>query len=368
MIVIGIAVAASAFSLLFLNRWLITNVPIEVFARVWQYYVGYQDVGFVRRLLVGTIVSASHITDFFQSEFVFGHVFHSVTIIVLAGIFLHYILKNHELEKPYKYLIIFFSPFFIQQMGTTTGTQDVILVILAAISVFYAGSWIGIILISIIGLLVHELFIFLVPAILIIHSIQKGENIFSAACLLTGVGLLAVFLMITIGGKLQMERTLYEQIVVEKIPLAAYQHSLWSGYFELSTSVKENMVEGENFIARYIHYYTFAIIPTAYMLFLVISVVFQKSINLSMTKWCLFLSICFPLVATFFAIDYYRWVGLSANLALIWMVYQMGQQKFTLQKWQWIVLLLCCFLAPFGGNEFHLPFPLHQPLLQKLGF
>lgn len=368
LIVISIAVAATLFSLLFLNRWFISNVPVEVFARVWQYYVGYQDVGFARRLLVGTVISASHVTDFFQNEFVFGHVFHSVTIVALAGILLHYIFKKKAFNQPFRYLAIFFSPFLIQQMGSTTGNLDVILVILAAISIFYVRSLKGVFLLSVTGLLGHELFIFLVPAILLIHSLQKKENIFSGSYILTSIGLAAAFLLVTLGGKLEMDQPVYEQIVAQKIPLAAYQHSLWSGYFELTTSVQQNITEGESFIHKYIHYYRFACIPTGYTLFLVLSVVNQKSIESNRIKWLLFLSFCFPVAATFFAIDYYRWLGLSANLSIIFMVYLIAGNQLILRKWQWAMLVLCCLLAPFGGNEFHLPLPLHQPLLQKLGF
>ncbi len=366
-ILAGLVVASVLYSLLFLNRWLVTNVPIEVFARLWQYYVGYQDVGFARRLLLGTVLSGTRLTNLFENEFIFGHFFHSLTIIVLAGVCLIYILKKKAFNNPWKYLIIFFSPAFIQQMGSTTGNTDAVLILFFAVSALFVRSiWMTVVL-SIPALLIHELYILLVPSLFVIHSVRQDKNFISLQYILPLGFIGLTFLMITSLGKIQVDKETYEQIVASKIPLAAYRHSLWSGYFELSTTIQQNFREGITFIKNYFPHYRFALLPTTYMLFIAASAAFQKGIKLPKQQILLFLTFILPISATFFAIDYYRWVGFSANIAIVFSLYLMGTGQFHLKKWQWAVLIISCLMAPFGGNEFLLPFPLHQPLLHKFG-
>ena len=48
-----------AGSLIFLNRWVVTDLGLHSFGRVWQYYVSYFDYGFVRRAFFGTILDVT---------------------------------------------------------------------------------------------------------------------------------------------------------------------------------------------------------------------------------------------------------------------------------------------------------------------
>lgn len=363
--IVFIAVLGTTYSLLFLNRWIFTNVPIDVFARVWQYYVGYQDVGFARRLLVGSAIQWSHITQYFQNEFIFAHAFHSMSILAVSGVALYYILKNKSQQTAWKYLIVFFSPAFIQQMGSTTGNMDSILVLLAAVSFFFARRLKVLVGIALIGISIHELYIFLLPSIILLHAIRKKKKIFSATNFIAVAIPAVYFILITSLGKIDLDKEAYESMMAVKIPLAAYGHSLWSGYFELSTSVHDNFLEGQSFIKNYLPLYQFAILPTLYTILIAWMVSIQKFFS-GKQKALVLIALLFPMIATFFAIDYYRWLGLSANLSILYIIFLMSQSKFHLARWQWIVLLLFCLLAPMGGNEFHLPFPLHQPLLNKL--
>lgn len=117
---------------------------------------------------------------------------------------------------------------------------------------------------------------------------------------------------------------------------------------------------------RYTRNFHYTIIPTIYLILLVLSVSFQNYQSKNIKNWMIFTSLLIPLLASIFAIDYYRWLGMSANLSIIFMVYLLGENQFYLKKWQWIILILGGLLAPFGGNEMHIPFPLHQPMIQKL--
>lgn len=363
--IVLIAVLGTTYSLLFLNRWIFTNVPIDVFARVWQYYVGYQDVGFARRLLVGSAIQWSPITQLFQNEYIFAHAFHSISILAVSGVALYYILKSNAQQSAWKYLIIFFSPAFIQQMGSTTGNMDSILVLLAAMSFFFVKRLEILVCIALVGISIHELYIFLLPSIILLHAIRKKEKKISVTNLIAIAIPTVFFILITSFGKIDLDKEAYESMMAVKIPLAAYSHSLWSGYFELSTSVHDNFLEGQSFIKNYLPLYKYAILPTLYTILIAWLVSIQKFFS-GKQKVLVLIALLFPIVATFFAIDYYRWLGLSANLSILHLIFLMSQSKFHLAKWQWVVLLLFCLLAPMGGNEFHLPFPLHQPLLNKL--
>ena len=51
------------FSIIILNRWLVTDLGLLSFGRLWQLYVSYADFGFIKRGLLGSLLSESGINS-----------------------------------------------------------------------------------------------------------------------------------------------------------------------------------------------------------------------------------------------------------------------------------------------------------------
>ncbi len=72
-----------------------------------------------------------------------------------------------------------------------------------------------------------------------------------------------------------------------------------------------------------------------------------------------------PLFAALVATDYYRWVAMSANMAILLTLVVVVQTGKTDSRWN-APLLLYCVLAPFGGAAIDRPFPMHQFIIERL--
>ena len=102
---------------------------------------------------------------------------YSVKIITLSLIVFTYVLKNKVFTNIYGYIVVFFSPAFILQAGYLTGNQDLELAIILAVIFLYVRSWSVLLFLSIVGLLIHELYIFSFPAALLSVYIKRNKGV-----------------------------------------------------------------------------------------------------------------------------------------------------------------------------------------------
>ena len=51
-----------------LNRWIVTDLGIHSYGRIWQLYVSYSDFGFFRRGLIGTFLSDTGLNQLIENE------------------------------------------------------------------------------------------------------------------------------------------------------------------------------------------------------------------------------------------------------------------------------------------------------------
>src|SRR5687768_6709432 len=106
---------AGVLSLLIMNRWLVTDLGIYSFGRVWQYYVSYTDFGFIRRALIGTLLSVTTLNSLFTNEYVFSYVFYGATLVLLICLVAVFMYRHIDKFSMLSCLVVFLSPSFILQ-------------------------------------------------------------------------------------------------------------------------------------------------------------------------------------------------------------------------------------------------------------
>lgn len=91
------------------NRWLVTPLGLESFGRIWYLFVSYQDLGFVKRALEGTILKATGLSLAFENPYRFAFLYHSCKLILLIGLICRLLVKN-QIENRALIYAIFFLP------------------------------------------------------------------------------------------------------------------------------------------------------------------------------------------------------------------------------------------------------------------
>src|SRR5687768_16881641 len=89
---------AILYSFVCLERWLVTDLGLLSFGRVWHLYVSYIDFGFVRRALLGTVLSLTRINSLFGNEYIFGLFSHHLLIVVLTCLVAVYIVRYTNVD------------------------------------------------------------------------------------------------------------------------------------------------------------------------------------------------------------------------------------------------------------------------------
>ncbi|VVQ26643.1 hypothetical protein [Pseudomonas fluorescens] len=357
-----------AGSLIFLNRWVVTDLGFHSFGRVWQYYVSYFDYGFVRRAFFGTVLDVTGLNKAISNPYFFSYALYSIKIIILSLIVFIYVIKNKVFTNVYGYIVVFFSPAFILQAGYLTGNQDLELTIILAIVFLYVRSWSVLLFLSIVGLLIHELYIFSFPAALLSVYIKrnKGFDIVSREVVSSIVICLIVLavLMLTAFAGVNVPKEEFEATMAQKMGVAAYNHSLWSGYFEVFSSVDSNLNTGVNALLQIPEKIKYTIIPILYALLWALSNSYYSQVDL-WKKTLILLALILPISAIFVASDFYRWVGMSANLSILYAISYSSIKEAFIPKKVFVVLFLFSFVAPFGSANLERPFPAHQLIIEK---
>ncbi len=368
-LVIFFFVTAMLAASIFLHRWTVTDLGVESFGRLWQYYVSYFDFGFLRRGFLGTFLTESGLSSLISDPYVFAYIFYQLKIFLLGALVLVFFLRNNVFDSWHGYAVVFFSPAFILQSGYLTGTQDLQLLILSAICVLYLNSWLGLVIVGVFGILMHELFMFVFPALALVFYLRKvGSANVEVSNMYKGVlatVCVASSLLIVIFFGVDVERNVYEDLMADRMGQAAYDHGLWSGYFEVFSSVDQNVNIGFNALKGIVDSWVYVLLPVIYAIALAIIV----AVHLDGKVWkkiVLFSVLVFPIFVIFVASDFYRWVGMSANVSLLALVVLHNENLIKVSRRVLWIILPFSLLAPLGAAGLERPFPAHQMVLERL--
>ncbi|MEW9920327.1 hypothetical protein AB2B41_11975 [Marimonas sp. MJW-29] len=357
---------AACFSLLVLNRWLFTDLGVLSYGRIWQLYISYTDFGFFRRGFVGTILSETKVNMLFSNEYYFAFFIHSIAILVFSILIAYYCIKEGLNDLLFVFGIAF-SPALIIHSGYTTGALDVFVFILAVINILYMPNSRLFAVFLIIGVLIHELFLVTVPAQFWAYYVcQKSEtedfrnrkSYFSCAVLLITVFVVFYF------GKIEISEPAFTEVMQEQLPNASEKHPLWSGFFELSSSVEENFDLTRGLLIAFMNGKIFFLAPLLlYVFFLILR---AMQFVASTAEAVLVVGAIFaPILISLVAADLHRWFAMSASMALLITLRLVSREGSTMSLWNWPIALFC-FLGPFGGAELERPFPLHQFWMERV--
>ena len=89
-----IFIGAAAYSFLVLNRWIVSDLGLLSYGRVWQLYISWSDFGFFRRGLVGTLLSETRINTLFENEYIFALVMHHFAVLTLVVLVFIYCIRR----------------------------------------------------------------------------------------------------------------------------------------------------------------------------------------------------------------------------------------------------------------------------------
>ncbi len=363
-----IVAASAAFSFLILNRWFVTELKLKSFGRLWQYYVSWGDFGFFRRGLVGTILTETGLNRLLQSEYLFAYLFYGCLMAISYLLVIKFILVNEKLrDNNALSFCVLLSPATFSHFAYSTGSNDLVLFVLLLLAVLYVRSAWALSLVLVSGVLVHELFIFLLPGIFVLKSVTRPESslVLDRRLVVPAIAALVAIVVVTLAGRMDVSTATFEAVMAKRLPLAEHQHPLWSGYSELSYTLEDHRRAGLSIIQSLWANRWYLLVPTVYS-FLVawFAAWFLQSGVLA--KASVFTVILFPLMAIFMATDYYRWVSLSACLGLVGALLLIARGQLIVPRQALTLLMVFSLAAPFGSAQLNWPFPLHQFVLERL--
>jgi hypothetical protein len=352
-----------------------TDLGLLSYGRIWPLYVSWSDFGFFRRGLVGTIFSETQLNTIFESEYVFATVAHHFIVLILAILLAVYCFKRSITNRIFL-LGLVFSPALIIHSGYNTGTLDVFVLIVAALNILFVRRTLLFCFLLVIGLLIHELFVFAIPAQLYaFYFLGSGKKPLSLTLLNTMpfISVLLAVAVIALFGKIDLSEESYLAIMKQNIPNAFNQHGLWSGFIEINDSTfKENLIYCTNHIISLFldngyhdHKYGFIFFIPGILYIIILTARALQLTPSRLEMLILVFAVLFPLMAAFVATDLHRWVSFSANMALLLTLRLMRDDGSETSKWN-AVLCIFCFLAPFGAADYDKPFPVHRLALERL--
>jgi len=355
------------FSLTVLNRWLVTDLGLLSYGRVWQLYVSYTDFGFIRRGFLGTLLSESGINKLFYNEYIFAIIIHHISIFILTILVAYYCLINNI--KDFFFIIgIAFSPTFIIYQGYNTGTLDIFVLLIALINILYVKNYIIFSINIIAGIFLHELFIFTLPAqFFSFYLCDKSKNIrfTNLSTLIPVITTLLAILMILFFGKTNISEIEFKNIMQIKISSAYMMHSLWSGYYEINSSLERNITTSMKILfSNFENGKIIFLLP----ILLYLTVLMLRTVRYMpsyLDKILLTIVIIFPMITSLVAWDYPRWIAMSANMSILITLKLAAKNNRSYSKWNKLIVIFCLF-APFGTAGIDHPLPLHQFVFDKL--
>jgi len=365
-LVLGIFLAATLIAFVILNRWLVTELGLLSYGRVWQLYISYLDFGFARRAFLGTILYESGFSSVFANEYHFAITIHHIAIAILAGLIFYYCISR-KISNLVFLSSVAFSPALIIHSGYNTGALDVFVLIFATINILFVRNLAIFSLIAAAGVLTHELSIFTFPAQLLAILTRKGqEPNFNPFKVLIAPSLIFICTVtaVAIFGKVDAPLETVEQIMQQKMPIAAGQHDLWSGYIEIASTIERNAMGASQKLVTVLQTkFIWLFIPLIY-LFIVLARLWTYSEGPIETA-VISVAVLAPLLTALVATDYHRWIVMSANMGILLTLILATRSSRSYSPWN-IPLIAFCLLAPFGAAQVDLPFPMHQFFLERI--
>ncbi len=363
---IKLALCASyVFFLLILNRWLVTDLGMRSFGRVWQFYVSYSDIGFVRRALLGSFLSLTRLNTLIRNEYIFAHVFSAVSAAIAYA--LTYLIMRRGAYARAFVLAVAFSPAFLLHFGYANGSLDlpVLVIVLTAILLIDNLAWLCILIP--VGILVHEVFVFLIPLIMMLRWDAGGldaqhrwshKNIFSLG-FLAAVSI-ATIILLKVFGVHQFDEQQYYAIMAQKMPTAAYKHGFWSGYYELFSTFSDNVVDLRAYFAENMKPFLgkLSLLTVVYAIYLCFLAVQKNAALDGFAKLLVVGAALFPLLIMLIGTDFLRWTSFSGAAALLALIVFVKKKYVSIEPFHSYVLLAFCVLAPFGMVQTDYPFPI----------
>ena len=355
------------YSFAVLNRWVFTDLGFLSYGRLWQLNISYTDFGFFRRGLMGTLLTESRINTLFSNEYISALFIHIISIFIMTSLIAYYCFKKNINDFLFV-LGIALSPALIIHQGYNTGNLDIFILLISIINIFFVRNFIIFSLLLFIGILIHELFIFTLPAQFFAFYICNESNkfkILNVATIVPIITTLSAIVIILSFGKLDISEEDFKSIMQTKLPNAFMMHILWSGYYEVSTSAGLNLFSSIQY--HFSHFKDGRFIFILPSLFYVGILIFRalQNVNSKTEVFFLVFAILFPLLTAFVAMDIYRWIAMSANMALLLTLKLVSKTGYTNSKWN-ILIAIFCLLAPFGAAGYERPFPMHQFILKKI--
>lgn len=367
-VVISFITLVLAFGVL--NRYLMTDIGFLSYGRVWQLYLSYSDFGFLRRALVGTVLWESGISTYFSNEYVFALVIHHLSIFLLTALIAVYIYRHKEnIDLPLQ-IAIMLSPAFIIHLSYATGSLDIFVVLVASINLLFVRNVFFSTALIFFGVLIHELFVFTIPA-QIVGSYYKhkkigglnGADYLQITFLPTFAAILAIGLVL-IWGRADVPIDAFNAVMELKLPNAAYDHSLWSGFYEVASSVERNSRTLPALVGSIKSNLVYISLPIFYVALLCFVLV--KNTDDIVISIGFVLSVLSPLATYLVATDLHRWIAISATMAILLILLISEKKPIIVSRLGYALLLFFIVLAPFGGAEIERPFPVHQFLIEKV--
>lgn len=354
--------------LVFLNKWLFTDLKILSFGKVWQFFISYQEFGFVRRAFLGSLLGPLHSNINIGNEYIFAYAMHNFAGALLFLLLSLLMLRQQGLVRGHV-VAIAFSP-SIMHFSMNTGSLDIFIFILVILIILYSNNPFVVALATAVGVFVHELMLFYVPYIITLFNIQLRSSTRAHDVLVSsfvGGAAMVAYIVVNIFGVMSMSREVFEQKMALHLPLASGKNAYWSGYFEVTASFAQNVGHTIRYGRQLFvdHNYIWIVVPLTYIFLNITIIIYMRGAN-SYLKYGHVAAILLPLTLFFIATDYPRWLCISANLGLISVLTGVGSGQLALSPRIVLLLLLFCLVGPFGNADFFTPFPVQQFLFEKL--
>lgn len=354
------------------NRWIVTPLGLESYGRVWYLFVNYWDLGFARRSLEGSLLTLLRLNRLLENPYHFAVLYHSAKIIIL-GLLTYRLIVIGNIKDRLAVFVVAFSPAFILHYGYETGSTDVSLAILSLFLVIYRMSNLVFSAGLVAGVLIHDVFLFFVPAIIIIRFFRSEAEspsftIFAKHVFFHFLAPMAVVILLIISAKNAPDKAWFENLMSGYLGVAVNKHPLWSGYVELYRGIEGNIEESNKYRSLSDIFSVPVLIPAFYVAVLLYIVYSEYKKLSSIGAAVLIISLCFPLISFAFATDLYRFVSYTGSLSIIamtigWKSLENDRPLNHYALWACAALVVT---GPLGNFPLNDPYPLLRFLITKL--
>jgi hypothetical protein len=338
-IILCVGVAAITFL-----RFLVTPLGLGSLGRDWGYFVSYADFGFIRRGLIGTF-----------SDVVFGPVAnHRLPHLVLYPAFLIAILliallfiRRLQLKTPQHQLyaaVLLLSPAFLGHFAYSTGDFNVVLAAIFIASMLLLNRFWAVIALTIVGILVHEIFVLAFVPALCVAMLSDDEMNLRRASAYGALAAAALIVVLTFGIP-DLTHDQYLQILDAKAPNLPVD-----GYFEITNGVRGNAAFTWKL---YQHPALWVGIIPALIYWAVIAISFFPRDGSLLLRLGYVGAAVTPLLMFALGSDLYRWVSMAAVATIVLgghLADRRYKSLFSMRPWLVAALTLPWFLlGPFGS-------------------